>query len=67
MVIESGAGITHCVPVFEALPLTHAVQRIPLGGQDVSASLASALREAGIMLEVIPRRYVTLVVRCYRS
>jgi len=36
VVLESGDGITHAVPVYEGHAIRHAVQRLELGGQDLT-------------------------------
>ncbi|CAH1239901.1 ACTB [Branchiostoma lanceolatum] len=47
VVVDSGAGLTHVVPVYEGVPLTHAVQRIPVAGQDITEHLGRLLAQAG--------------------
>lgn len=39
MVLDSGDGVSHSVPVFEGYCLPHAVQRFPLAGGDVTMQL----------------------------
>lgn len=39
MVFDSGDGVSHSVPVFEGYCLSHAVQRFPLAGADVTMHL----------------------------
>lgn len=39
VVFDSGDGGSHSVPVYEGYSLTHAVQRFPLGGADVTMHL----------------------------
>jgi len=43
IVIESGAGITTAVPIFEGYALNHAIQRINLAGHDVTNHLLESL------------------------
>ncbi|KAI8500204.1 actin [Branchiostoma belcheri] len=47
VVVDCGAGLTHVVPVYEGVPLTHAIQRIPVAGQDVTEHLGRLLAQAG--------------------
>ncbi|XP_035697278.1 actin-42-like [Branchiostoma floridae] len=47
VVVDCGAGLTHVVPVYEGVPLTHAIQRIPVAGQDITEHLSRLLAQAG--------------------
>ncbi|KAM9314899.1 LOW QUALITY PROTEIN: uncharacterized protein KZ484_024613 [Pholidichthys leucotaenia] len=50
VVFESGAGVSHSVPVFDGYCLPHAVQRFPLAGADVTMHLKKLLQEQGVCL-----------------
>lgn len=39
VVLDSGDGVSHSVPVFDGYCLPHAVQRFPLAGVDVTMHL----------------------------
>ncbi len=39
VVLDSGDGVSHCVPVFEGYCLPHAVQRFDLAGSHVTLQL----------------------------
>jgi len=45
--LDSGDGVTSAVPIFEGFALPHAVQRIDVGGRDITEYLQLLLRKAG--------------------
>eukprot|EP01016_Furgasonia_blochmanni_P042857 TRINITY_DN5732_c0_g1_i1.p1 TRINITY_DN5732_c0_g1~~TRINITY_DN5732_c0_g1_i1.p1 ORF type:complete len:431 (+),score=83.03 TRINITY_DN5732_c0_g1_i1:41-1294(+) len=47
VVLDSGDGVTHCVPVYEGFSVSHAINRIDIGGRDVTDHLMLLLRRAG--------------------
>jgi len=47
VVLDSGDGVTHCVPIFEGFSIQHAATRIDLGGRDITENLALLLRKTG--------------------
>ncbi|XP_045707565.1 actin-related protein T3 isoform X1 [Phyllostomus hastatus] len=49
-VMNSGAGITQCVPIFEGYCLPHGVQQLHLAGLDLTNHLTMLLKDHGIML-----------------
>lgn len=57
-VVECGAGVTSAVPVFEGLPLTHAVITMEFGGQDITASLRRILAEKGVSIDSFDARMI---------
>ncbi|CAN9507602.1 unnamed protein product [Ophioblennius macclurei] len=50
VVLDSGDGVSHSVPVFEGYCLRHAVQRLPLAGADVTSHLRKLLQEQGVTM-----------------
>ncbi|KAM9190068.1 actin-related protein T3 [Dugong dugon] len=49
-VLNSGAGVTQCIPIFEGYCLPHGVQQLDLAGLDLTNYLMMLLKDHGIML-----------------
>merc|ERR1712205_191879 len=39
LVVESGEGVTHAVPIFEGYAIPHAIFKTEIAGQDITAKL----------------------------
>lgn len=48
LMLESGEGVTQVVPIYNGYKLDHAVERINLGGEDVTNYLKILLRKNGV-------------------
>ena len=50
LMLESGEGVTQVVPIYNGYKLEHAVERINMGGQDVTNYLKLLLRKNGVFI-----------------
>lgn len=68
VVLESGDGITHSVPIYEGYPLSHAVCRLKLAGRDLTDYLVLLLQARGYQLSTTTERETTRGIKeamCY--
>jgi len=70
IVLDSGDGVTHIVPIFETYSVPHAVNRIQLAGRDVSLQLQNIMTERGWNFETTAQFQIVRELKenmCYVS
>ncbi|XP_051954949.1 uncharacterized protein LOC127624250 [Xyrauchen texanus] len=68
VVLDSGDGVSHSVPVFEGYYLPHAVQRFHLAGADVTLQLQKLLLEQGVCMRTSAEQEIVREIKescCY--
>ncbi|UZJ53550.1 hypothetical protein CBS101457_002870 [Exobasidium rhododendri] len=68
IVLDSGDGVTHAVPVYEGFSMPLAIRRIDVAGRDVTDALQTHLRRAGYNLHTSAEKEVVRMIKekcCY--
>merc|ERR1712176_492833 len=63
LVLDSGDGVSHCVPVYEGFSMQHAITRVDIAGRDVTDHLQLLLRKAGYVFHTSAEREVVKAIK----
>ncbi|KAB8342951.1 hypothetical protein FH972_022547 [Carpinus fangiana] len=68
IVLDSGDGVSHAVPVYEGFAMPNAVRRIDVAGRDVTENLQTLLRKAGHVFHTSAEKEIVRAIKekcCY--
>lgn len=63
IVLDSGDGVSHAVPVFEGFAMPNSIQRIDIAGRDVTEYLQQLLRKSGYVFNTSAEKEVVRLMK----
>ncbi|XP_046975485.1 alpha-centractin [Nymphalis io] len=70
VVLDSGDGVTHSVPIYEGFAMPHSIMRVDVAGRDVTRYLRLLLRKEGVNLRTSAELEIVKAIKeraCYLS
>ena len=63
MVLDSGDGVSHAVPVYEGFAVPSSIRRIDVAGRDVTEYMQTLLRKAGYIFHTSAEKEVVRMIK----
>ncbi|KAJ9658058.1 centractin- actin- protein of the dynactin complex [Coniosporium apollinis] len=63
IVLDSGDGVSHAVPVYEGFAMPNSIRRIDVAGRDVTEHLQTLLRKAGYIFHTSAEKEVVRMIK----
>lgn len=70
VVLDSGDGVTHAVPIYEGFSMPHSIMRVDLAGRDVTRHLKLLIRKEGFYFRTSAEFEIVRTIKekvCYLS
>ena len=63
IVLDSGDGVSHAVPVYEGFAMPNSIRRIDIAGRDVTEHMQTLLRKAGYIFHTSAEKEVVRTIK----
>ncbi|KAK3640334.1 Centractin [Elasticomyces elasticus] len=63
VVLDSGDGVSHAVPVYEGFAITNSIRRIDVAGRDVTEHLQTLLRKGGNVFHTSAEKEIVKMIK----
>lgn len=67
IVLDSGDGVSHAVPVYEGFSIPNSIRRIDVAGRDVTEHMQTLLRKAGYVFHTSAEKEIVRQIKEERS